>query len=200
MKNRKVLHRKGLSLTPREEQAFRRGRLLSWDDTLKQFARISRRGSALELRLDPGGELFVDPAGDGDACKCYMLFWNGGLFSRLGGKIRCSAPNYPSIHIVQQGRRILISGPGGLYYFGSKKRPLGKFMDLALVFAHEGKIFVLVADGSINSKVVKISAKDSRDAWTLAALSFLQVVEIHSLEKSRLAKNWLFEEGGVDHD
>ena len=73
-------------------------------------------------------------------------------------------------------------------------------MDLALVFAHEGKIFVLVADGSINNKVVKISAKDSRDAWMLAVLSFLQIVEVHSHEKAFLAKNWLFEEGGVNHD
>lgn len=188
------------NFSPREEQAFRRGQLLSWDDTLKQFARISNKGSALELRLDPDGELFIDPAEDGNACQRYILFWNGGLFSQLGSKIRCSASNYPSVHIVQQERRILISGPGGLYHFGSKKRPLSKLVELALVFAHEGKIIVLVADSSINSKVVKVSVKETKDTWTLAALSFLQVVEIHSHEKALLAKNWLFEEGGVDHD
>lgn len=199
MRTHKITHPRGFIPTPQEKLALRNGQLLSWPDTLRQFQKLDRKGPSVEMRLEPNGSLIIDPPSGIYADK-FLLFWTGSLFCRLNGNTYCAVECFPSVHIVQQDAKILISGSGGYYFFGSAKHPLSQLCDLSMVFFHEGKIHIVVADGRVCSNVISVSLSNSRDAWAMAALSFLRLVDRHSREKSDLLATWVREmEGGYPH-
>lgn len=188
-------------LSSLERSACQQGTLLSWDDTLFQFSKMERRGSSLEVRLESGGNLIVNPPSE-ETAEDFVLIRGTNLYTRLAGSVRSSAVEFESIHAVLQGKRLLLSAHNGFYHFSSRKRPLSRLARFAVVYRAQGRIRIIIADDRIQPHVLSTDLVDDPCIWHIACLAILGLLRWDAPEKAELLSLWLADsrKGGNFHD
>lgn len=187
--------------SPQEKLAFANGQLLSWSDTLRQFEKLDRNGSSIELRLLEDGELQTDPPSE-ETAEDFVLIRGTNLYTRLAGSVRSSAVEFESIHAVLQGKRLLLSAHNGFYHFSSRKRPLSRLARFAVVYRAQGRIHIVIADDRIQPHVLSTDLVDDPCIWHIACLAILGLLRWDAPEQAELLSLWLADsrKGGYFHD
>lgn len=197
MRRSKTTKPQNWGITPQEKLALRNGQLLSWQDTLRQFQKLSRRGQSIELRLLETGELQTDPPSE-DTAEEFILINSANLYCRIRGVVRCATQDYVPIHAVLQGKHFLLSAHNGMYHFSSRKRPVSGLTRFAVAYRVNGKIYLIVADNRFRRHIISAVFEADQDVWNVACLTILGILRWDDPEKAELLSVWLDDsvEGG----
>ena len=154
--------------------------ILEKDSAVSKLAKIHQEQGHIELALSDAGYLLLKQ-GHVFQNADFRLFTGGQWYRRKGFDFSASAP-IPAEGLVVgsvAGRKILAPRGDGQWEYATPKRRLCEDFVLFLLVRLEGRILIIIADGSFSSEVSQIALTDSPANEIFAFALLKQLVGLH---------------------
>lgn len=166
--------------------------VISHKKMMSQIRKMRVKDGFIDLRFDPIGILAVNE----DIQEVQDDFWlyrAGTLYACLDGKYHCAGKigEYCCLVAAIKGKKFISERGGGTYYYSSRKVPLACDCCMLVLFRHQGKFNLVIADGHVSNHIQMITLEESESSKKLLTASFLTRLYQHDSRLADLAQKWI---------
>lgn len=166
--------------------------IISHKGVMKKFPKMKRKPDFLDFRFDPSGVLVINEI-EPEKPDDFLLYLNGTMYALIAGRYHCAGriDMYCRLVAAISGKKFISQREDGTFFYSSRKVPLAKDCCLLLLFRHDEKFHLLIADGKISDHVSVISVAESITEKGLLVDNFLTLLNQQDARVADLVREWL---------
>lgn len=166
--------------------------IISHKAVMKKFPKMQKKAGFLDLRFDPSGVLVINEF-EQEKPDDFLMYLNGTMYAMIAGRYHCAGKIDMCCRLVAaiSGKKFISQREDGTFFYSSRKVPLSKDCCLLLLFRHDEKFHLLIADGKTSNHIHILSVAESTTERNLLVKNFLTLLNQHDTRLVDLVQEWL---------